>query len=214
MIEEIWKPVLGYENLYEVSNCGNVRSVEHYTEHGNNKMIVYGKLLSKVRNTKNGYLYVTLSKNGKRKTAMVHRLVATAFIPNPDNKRCIDHIDGSRDNNAAHNLRWCSHKENMNYPIAKERLSISHKGYIPTEESKIKRLQSWVKNGKPMNRPINNRKSKAVEQVDMNGLVVSTFPSMQEVKRRLGYSPSNICLCCKGETDKAYGYKWRYKEYK
>jgi hypothetical protein len=62
-----------------------------------------------------------------------------------------------------------------------------------------------------MHRPINNKKPEAIEQLDKKGIVVSTFPSMQEVKRKLGYSPSNICLCCKGERSLAYGYKWRYK---
>jgi hypothetical protein len=211
MTEEIWKPVFGYENIYEVSNLGNVRTIEHYTKHGRSKMKVLGKLLKKQCDKQNRYLYVSLCKNGKRQKCSVHRLVAQAFIPNPENKRCVDHIDGSRDNNCEYNLRWCSHKENMNFPIAKERLSISHKGIIPTEETKRKRYQTWVKNGKPLHRPLNNKKSKAVEQVDMEGSVVSVFPSMKEVERKLGYSASRICDCCKGKQKTSYGYRWRYK---
>tara|TARA_R110000772_G_scaffold244683_1_gene357879 strand:+ start:102 stop:575 length:474 start_codon:yes stop_codon:yes gene_type:complete len=76
----------------------------------NNKKIT----LMKPYKTKDGYIQVSLSKNGKVKTLYVHRLLATAFIPNPENKRCVDHINGIKHDNRLENLRWATHKENLN----------------------------------------------------------------------------------------------------
>lgn len=102
---ETWKVINDFPN-YEISNFGNIR----------NKT----KLLKIVPN-KQGYNIVVLC-NGIRKTINVHRLVAAAFVPNPENKPCVDHIDGDRANNHADNLRWVTAKENCNNPITKSRL--------------------------------------------------------------------------------------------
>ena len=106
-IEE-WKPVIGYEGIYEVSDCGNVRSL-NYNKSGKVKLL-------KQITAKDGYLVVCLHKNGKQKEGKVHRLVATAFIPNPDNKPCIDHISTIRNDNRVENLRWATSMENSNNP--------------------------------------------------------------------------------------------------
>lgn len=101
-MEEIWKDIPGYEGLYQVSNLGNVKSLY------NNRLL---KLCW--RNTKKEYKAVYLSKKTK-KTFFVHRLVAIAFIPNPDNKPCVDHINGDRLDNRVDNLKWVTNKENNN----------------------------------------------------------------------------------------------------
>lgn len=97
---EQWKDIEGYEGLYQVSDMGNVRNVK------------YNRSLKPVLNP-GGYLKVILSKDGKRKTCKVHRLVAEAFIPNPDNKPTVDHINTIRTDNRVSNLRWFTHKEQM-----------------------------------------------------------------------------------------------------
>lgn len=112
-MKEVWKDVPGYEGLYQVSNLGNVKGLYHRC---------YGRILSAARNSK-GYRYVCLYKNGKAKGIKVYRLVALAFLSNPGNLPEIDHIDGSRDNDIASNLRWVSHKENINNPITRMRFS-------------------------------------------------------------------------------------------
>lgn len=104
---EEWKDIVGYEGLYQVSNLGNVR---------NNK----GKILT-IRHTYDGYCYVRLSKNGKRKYPKVSRLVAIAFLPNLSNLPQVNHKDENKDNNCANNLEWCDCKYNCNYGTRNER---------------------------------------------------------------------------------------------
>ena len=105
---EIWKPVVGYEGLYEVSNLGNVRSLNY--NHTNKPKLLKQDLC------KNNNLRVTLY-NRTKKRFLVHRIVAEAFIPNPYNKPEIDHINTIRTDNRVENLRWVTHTENMNNPI-------------------------------------------------------------------------------------------------
>ena len=108
---EIWKDVPGYVVLYKVSNYGRVKSIKK-------------QLVLKICGSGNRYKTVALC-NGMRKTFRLHRLVAAAFIPNPENKPCIDHIDGNPFNNHVDNLRWVTHSENNNNPITKQRQSKS-----------------------------------------------------------------------------------------
>lgn len=105
---EKWKPVNGYEGLYEVSNFGRVRNSAH-----------------KIRKTQinnRGYYNVRLCKNGKYKTCLVHRLVAIAFIPNDDTSLEVNHKDENKQNNMIDNLEWVTRKENMNYGTVQERI--------------------------------------------------------------------------------------------
>ena len=161
---------------YEVSDKGNIKSVNY---RGTGKSAIRKQSISK-----NGYMRVILSDNGKNKTYFVHRLVAAAFIPNPENKPCIDHIDGDRANNHADNLRWVTVKENQNNPITKSK---------------------WIgKKAKPHH-------EKAVEQIK-NGIVVNVFVSIQEAARKGNFSATAICKVCKGKGNLHKGYKWRYKK--
>ena len=110
---EVWKSVKGYEGLYEVSNKGNVRSVDRYVK-GNSKQEPYfvkGKAKS-INAKNNGYLVVNLCKNNICRSKHVHRLVAEAFIKNTFNKRTVNHKDFDKTNNCVENLEWASYKEN------------------------------------------------------------------------------------------------------
>ena len=112
---EIFKDIKGYEGLYQVTNFGNVWSLNYYRS-GKPKLLKPGK-------TKNGYLLVSLYKNRKRKSFKVHRLVAEHFIPNPDNLPEINHKDENKENNSVDNLEYCTHEDNINYGTRNERIS-------------------------------------------------------------------------------------------
>lgn len=109
---EIWKDVVGYEGIYQVSNMGNVKSLDRVTSDGRR---IKGVILN--GNICYGYVYVNL----QGKSCRVHRLVAQAFIPNKNDKPCVDHINTIRDDNRVENLRWVTHKENCNNPISKKK---------------------------------------------------------------------------------------------
>lgn len=106
---EIWKPILGYEGKYAVSNHGRVKSL-NYRHTGKDR------LLSLLRDG-HGYHQVVLYIEGQRNRVLVHRIVAEAFIPNTDNKPHIDHINTNRLDNRPENLRWCTRQENSNNPL-------------------------------------------------------------------------------------------------
>lgn len=126
-MEEIWKDIEGFEELYQVSNLGRV------------KRVTTGRIL-KSRKDIDGYLYVNLCKNGKHKTHRIHRLVAQAFIPNPENKPQINHIDEIKTNNMVSNLEWMTAKENSNHGTRNERSN--RKRSIPIISTNIKTGES------------------------------------------------------------------------
>lgn len=101
-----WKPVVGFETNYIVSNSGVVVSTGAYIKSRK------GKRVNQHPTTTSAYLYVKLWKGGKMYNRSVHRLVALAFIPNPDNLPVVNHLDGDKTNNHVSNLEWCSHSDN------------------------------------------------------------------------------------------------------
>ena len=114
-MEEIWKDIEGYNGLYQVSNMGRVKSIDHYASNGQKIILYKGKI--RKQNVHNGYLYVELSKNNVANTRLVHRLVARAFIENPNCYNTINHIDGNKLNNNYKNLEWCTQRQNVNHAV-------------------------------------------------------------------------------------------------
>lgn len=114
-LEEVeeWRAVVGYEGYYEISSIGRIRGVDrNITRKDGVKAFVRGKILAPNK-TQSGYLFVDLGMERKRHDFKVHRLVATAFIPNPENKPEVNHINGIKTDNRLSNLEWVTHKENM-----------------------------------------------------------------------------------------------------
>lgn len=117
LTEEQWRNVRNFEGLYEVSNMGRLRRVAGYVKNGKTtkKYVECHIKIPYVNNKRNGYIYYMLYKNNKLYTRQIHRLVAEAFIPNPNNLPQVNHIDGNKDNNTVNNLEWCSDIENKRH---------------------------------------------------------------------------------------------------
>ncbi|MBR2558612.1 MAG: HNH endonuclease [Methanobrevibacter sp.] len=118
-----------------------IPNFENYTinDSGNNNAMVYNTLRKKFKKPQqypSGYLFVSLYQNGKNKMFLLHRLVAEAFIPNPENRPCVGHYDCNRTNNNVENLYWCTQQENMNNPITIKNISETRKGMKFSDEHK------------------------------------------------------------------------------
>ena len=148
--EEIWKDVVDYKGIYEVSNFGNVRSVDRIITYKNGVKVPYkGELKSQVVD-KYGYNYVSLYENQRHKQGMVHRMVAQAFIPNPEKMPQVNHIDGDKLNNSLENLEWVTPQENLAHAKETGLLEgVSGEGHYKSKlkESDVKETRERSKNG-------------------------------------------------------------------
>ena len=124
---EEWKPIKNYEGVYEISNLGRVRSVERTIVRSDGVKTTIKSKMKALSNDKDGYVVVSLSKNGRDKKAHVHRLVAEEFVDGQFEGAEVNHIDCDRSNNKYNNLEWVTHKENVKY-------SIHNKNHICTKD--------------------------------------------------------------------------------
>ena len=115
---EVWRDIIGYEGIYQVSNKGNVFSIERMAQGRK-----CGGITLKPKHRRDGYLHVGLYRNGKMKNKLIHRLVLEAFVENPKNLPEVNHKDENKTNNDLSNLEWCSGRYNVNYGTRNERLS-------------------------------------------------------------------------------------------
>ena len=126
---EIWLPVVGYEGLYEVSNMGRIRSLDRLVVRPpKGSYIRPGQMLNPLVKRRSGYPTITLRKDNESWRGSLHQIVATTFIPNPENKPYVDHINAVKTDNRVENLRWATRLENNTNPISCYHNSISKKG--------------------------------------------------------------------------------------
>ena len=183
---EIWKDIENYEGKYQVSDLGRVRSLERdiYYQNGTIHHLKEKMLVQRI--DKYGYMRVNLYLNGKIKTILTHRLVAEAFIPNPENKPQINHRDEVKTNNVVENLEWCSAQENVNYGTRTARAVQNHK---------------YPKLG-------NHPKAKAIFCEELN----KEFDCITSAGKELGVNINCIVGACKGKLKTAGGFHWRYAD--
>lgn len=185
---EIWSPIMDFDG-YEVSNFGRVRSCERVITICRASCTYrrkQGATILKPQIDKDGYLSVVLYKNDRNQGVhkRVSRLVATAFIPNPNNYSEVNHIDLNRRNNHSTNLEWCNNQYNVTYKDAPMRSGLARRN--------------------------NKKQSRPVIQYTSTNNFVNCYPSMMEAKRQTGINVSHICQCCIGNIPSAGGYMWRY----
>lgn len=166
---EEWKDITNYENLYQISNLGRVRSVDRLIKQYGHKRqyerLMKGKIL-KLHKQNGGYMLATLTKDGKEKKMLVHRLVAQEFIPNPQNKEQVNHIDGNKQNNCIDNLEWCTQSENVKHSYSKLHHKLKNKKVFCCELNKFfNSIEGASKelniNPRSISHAINNRAKKA-----------------------------------------------------
>lgn len=153
-MEEEWRDIKGYENLYQVSNKGQIKSLGNGKS---NNSFTHVERIMKAFLTE-GYLKVRLCKNGKTKSFLVHRLVAESFLPNPDNLPCVNHKSEKKTENNVENLEFCSYQYNNNYGTRKQRAYEKQK--------------------------ITNSKRKPIKCLDLQTNEISYYTSINETARQ------------------------------
>jgi len=182
-MEEIWRDVVGYEGMYQVSDLGNIKSL-NYNRTGKSKTLAK-------KHHKFGYVTVTLCKNGVCKNKSIHILVAEAFIANPKSLPCVNHIDGDKENNIVGNLEWVTYSQNTRHAIEKGLRTDSNMCGVTGAE---------------------NKNSRPVFQYEKDGKLVKTWLCVSEAARFYGCSPCTITNCTKGRIKTCKGYVWRMAE--
>ena len=185
---EVWKSLdfIGFPN-YEISSLGRVKSLNYHREKK--------PQILKLQLDCHGYPKIILWKNCIGKKFLVHRLVAFAFLPNPENKPYIDHKNCIRTDGRVSNLHWVSQKENQNNPLTRKHISewqIGDKGSM------------WGRFGKQ------HPRYKTVIQLTLEGEYVNTWYGVREAGRILNINASSISACCRGQLNQTAGFKWQY----
>lgn len=182
---EQWKDIESYEGMYQVSNTGRVKSLKRVTQFKGKDYTrtEQEKILTPAKHQK-GYLKAQLRKNDKLKAFFIHRLVAQAFIPNPENKATVNHKNGIKTDNNVNNLEWLSNQENMKHAY-----------------------DTGIRN----NDKLHEAKLKPVAQYMKSGELVATYGSVKEaVEKNPTFRQGGISSCCLGNYKSSHGYVWKY----
>lgn len=193
--EEIWKPVVGFENHYAVSSLGRVKAIARIVSRTDGAIRTYEEQILSQRMSR-GYLMAQLNKGNRVLPKRIHRLVAEAFIPNPENKPCIDHLNADKTDNRVENLRWVTHSENMKNPITRGRMLKSFRNGLTQRQIRGKKVSGSIK---------------PVYQFNIDGTLYAVHEGVREASRATGVLPASICNSCTGKRGPhAGGFLWSY----
>lgn len=184
-MKELWKPINGYEDRYHISNLGRVKSIKRISEQDH----LLPERILKPGNLR-GYHRVLLLKNGHRKNVQVHRLVAKAFIPNPENKPQVNHINGVKNDNRVDNLEWVTASENKQHAF----------------DTGLEKPQWSGVYGK------DNPLSVRVKKINLETGKSTIYHGINSASRKTGIDCGSITHCLKGRRITAGGFVWEYAQ--
>lgn len=177
-MQEIWKPVKDFEDKYQISTFGRLKNIQ--TNH-----------ILKMTNQYGGYFAITLYNNKRKRTTRIHRIVAETFIPNVNNYKEVNHIDGNKQNNCVENLEWCDRKHNQNHAL---KIGLSNMNCL----NNYNKNKCYKKYG-------------LITQYNKNGDKIQSFYSVKIASKKTGVCARNILQCINNEPKRktAGGYIWK-----
>lgn len=193
LLNEEFKDIEDFEELYEISNYGRIKSNERYVMLGNNKIKTKTKIL-KLHPNIYGYYSATINNKKKRKQTYSHIEVAKTFIPNSENKKTVNHTNGNKMDNRVCNLQWATHSEQLLHAY---NLGLREKPY-------------GSKNTMYGKKGIDNHLSRTVYQCNLDGKVIKTWGNAYEASKELKIWQTGINRCCLGKTKQYKGFVWKY----
>ena len=199
----MWKDVVGYEGLYQVSDSGEIKSLFRYARCRGGFRSVKESIL-KPMTANLGYKQVVLCKDLTYKKLFIHRLVAEAFIPNPLNLPCINHKDANPSNNNVDNLEWCTYKYNSNYYICKERQRLHMLNRYQNDPEFLEACKQRLYE-------CHKKLSKKVCQIDLTGNLVNIWDSASSTDSG-GFLHSDVIQCANHKRRTHRGFIWVWLE--
>lgn len=209
---EEWRAVKGYEGLYEVSSFGRVRSLDRWVNHSRGEKALRKGQILKLQPNKDGYPMAALCHKQKIKLAQVHRLVADAFVPNPDNLPCVNHRNEIKDCNIPDNLEHCTVAYNNSYGTKLKKQAEKQRGQKRPQVAEKLRGITRSEETKQRCTEAKRLKMKPVLQYALGGELIGEYESIKEAYRQTGVHYGNICSCCVGRCHTAGGFVWHYKK--
>lgn len=186
---EIWLDIPGYENIYQASNCGRIKSLQRMVNNNGGARFINERIMRPCLDY-HGYYRLELSNLGIRRKYFVHQLIAVTFLPNPNNYKIINHKDGKKINNKPNNIEWCdySHNEKHSYRVLGKKPTCPGAGKFGIDSSQSKPLTQFTK----------------------SGTIIAHFVSLKAASDSVGGLYTSIAKAVEGKRKTFKGFIWEY----